>query len=98
MATTLRLVRLGRRHRPFYRLRAADSRFAPTGRFLEELGTVDPIEKSTDKQIVLKRDRIEYWLSVGATSSATVRTLLEKQGLSVPTRSSKKGNKKKSAS
>ncbi len=81
MATTLRLVRLGRRHRPFYRLRASDNRFAATGRFIEELGYVDPLEKNADKQTKLKRDRIEYWLSVGATTSPTVRRLLEKNDI-----------------
>ena len=96
MATTLRLVRLGRRHRPFYRLRAADSRFACTGRFLEELGTVDPIEKNPEKQVVLKRDRIEHWLRVGATTSDTVRTLFKKQGIEMPARSSKRNRKKES--
>ncbi len=67
MAVTLRLVRKGRRHRPFYRLRASDSRTAPTGRFLEELGTVDPLEKDNKKQVILKQERIEYWLGQGAT-------------------------------
>ena len=45
MAVKLRLVRLGRRHRAFFRLRAGDERYPPTGRFLEELGCVDPLEK-----------------------------------------------------
>ncbi|MCZ6815187.1 MAG: 30S ribosomal protein S16 [Planctomycetota bacterium] len=81
MALTLRLVRLGRRHRPFFRLRAADSRFATTGRFVEELGTIDPLEKNPDKQIVLNRERIEHWLSVGATTSESVRSILKKNGI-----------------
>ena len=81
MAVSLRLVRLGRRHRPFYRLRASDSRAAPTGRFLEELGTVDPIEKDPGKQVVLKKERIEYWLSQGAQVSPTVESLFKKHGV-----------------
>ena len=81
MALTLRLVRLGRRHRPFFRLRAADSRFATNGRFVEELGTIDPLEKNPDKQIVLNRERIEHWLSVGATTSESVRSILKKNGI-----------------
>ncbi len=81
MAVTLRLVRLGRRHRPFYRLRVSDSRFAPTGRFIEELGTLDPLQKDVAKQAVLKRDRIEHWLGVGATTSETVRSLLKKHDI-----------------
>ncbi len=81
MAVTLRLVRLGRRNRPFYRLRASDSRSATTGRFLEELGFVDPLEKDPSKQVVIKKERIEYWLGQGAKTSDTVRTLLRKQGV-----------------
>ncbi len=81
MAVTLRLVRLGRRNRPFYRLRASDSRSAATGRFIEELGFVDPLEKDPSKQVVLKRERVEYWLGQGAQTSDTVRTLLKKQGV-----------------
>ncbi len=81
MAVTLRLVRKGRRHRPFYRLRASDSRTAPTGRFLEELGIVDPLERDDKKQVVLKRERIEYYLGLGATVSPTVKSLLKKHGV-----------------
>ncbi len=81
MAVTLRLVRQGRRHRPFYRLRASDSRTAPTGRFLEELGTIDPLEKDNKKQVILKQERIAYWLGQGATVSPTVKSLLKKHGV-----------------
>lgn len=81
MALTLRLVRLGRRHRPFFRLRAADSRFATNGRFVEELGMIDPLEKDPGKQTVLNRERIEHWLSLGATTSESVRSLLKKNGI-----------------
>ncbi|MBN2559974.1 MAG: 30S ribosomal protein S16 [Phycisphaerae bacterium] len=88
MAVCLRLVRLGRRHRAFFRLRAADSRAAATGRFLEELGIVDPLEKDAKKQAVLKKDRIEYWLSQGATVSPTVRSLLKRHDIGQPTESS----------
>lgn len=81
MAVTLRLVRVGRRNRAFFRLRVSDSRSATTGRFIEELGFVDPIEPDASKQVVLKKDRIEYWLSMGATTSPTVRRLFEKNGV-----------------
>jgi small subunit ribosomal protein S16 len=75
---------LGRRHRPFYRLRASDTRAAATGRFLEELGTMDPIHKDPNKQVTLKKERIEYWLNHGAKVSATVRSLLNKNGIGRP--------------
>lgn len=81
---SIRMVRLGRRNRPFFRIRAADSRNAAGGRFIEELGTVDPIEKNPEKQVVLKRDRIEHWLRFGAQPSDTVRSLLEKHRIGAP--------------
>jgi small subunit ribosomal protein S16 len=75
---------VGRRHRPFFRLRAADTRATTTGRFLEELGTMDPIHKDPNKQVVLKKERIEFWLNHGAKVSATVRSLLKKNGIGQP--------------
>jgi small subunit ribosomal protein S16 len=85
MAVNLRLVRLGRRNRPFYRLRASDGRFAATGRFIEDLGFVDPVLKDQAKQVVLKKDRIEHWLRHGAKTSDTVRQLLKKHGIAIKT-------------
>jgi len=86
MAVTLRLVRMGRRNRSFFRLRVSDSRYAAGGRFLEEVGTVDPITKDTGKQVVLNNDRIKYWLDRGATTSDTVRSLLKKNGIATKTK------------
>ena len=84
MAVTLRLVRLGKSNRAFFRLRAADSRAATTGRFIEELGYLDPIEKDAAKQAVLKKERIEYWIGEGAKVSPTVASLLKKHGIVKP--------------
>lgn len=81
MAVSLRLVRMGRRNRAFFRLRAGDSRAAPSGRFLEELGSLDPLAKDPGKQVVLKKDRIEYWIRQGARVSPTVQSLLKKHGI-----------------
>ena len=81
MAVRIRLKRMGRRHRPSYRLAAVDSRRARDSRVIEELGLYDPINANEDRQVVLKRERIEYWLSVGAQPSDTVRRLLEKNGI-----------------
>ena len=86
MAVTIRLVRMGRRNRAFYRLRASDDKFAAGGRFLEELGYLDPIAKDAAKQVGLKRERIEYWISKGATTSATVKRLLKKHGVGAAAR------------
>ena len=83
MAVKLRLKRTGRRHLPCYRLNAVDSRAPRDGRVIEELGLYDPLQKEPDKQISIKRDRIEYWLSVGAQPSKTVANLLEKAGIAV---------------
>jgi small subunit ribosomal protein S16 len=81
MAVSLRLVRCGRRNRASFRLRASDSRFAPTGRFIEELGSLNPLEKDPGKQVQLKKERIEHWVKEGAKLTATVRALLQKNGI-----------------
>jgi len=72
---------MGRRHRPYYRINAMDIRSPRDGRVLEELGHYDPIEKDVEKQLVLKSDRIQYWLDKGAQPSDTVRDLLKKKGI-----------------
>ena len=79
----IRLKRIGRRHRSAYRLAALDGRTSRDGRVLEELGFYDPGNKNPDLQCNLKKDRIEYWLSVGAQPSDTVRNLLNKTGIAV---------------
>ena len=81
MAVTLRLKRLGRRNRSFFRLSAIDSRCPRDGRVVEQLGWYDPSAKQTEQQLSLNRERIEYWLSVGAQPSETVRRLLARQGI-----------------
>ena len=83
MAVKLRLKRLGRRHKSFFRLNAMDSRAPRDGRVIEELGWYDPNAKDHNKELTLKRERIEYWLSVGAQPSDTVRQLLKRQGILV---------------
>ncbi len=78
----LRLTRMGAKKRPFYRVVAADSRFPRDGRFLENLGTYDPlVEKDSVK---LKMDRVQYWLSQGAQPSDTVRSLIKKSKKETP--------------
>lgn len=81
MAVRIKLKRFGRRHQPHYRLTAVDRRRSGNSRVLEELGSYSPIKKLEEQQVVLKRERIEYWLSVGALPTDTVRRILEKQGL-----------------
>jgi small subunit ribosomal protein S16 len=69
---------LGRKHRPYYRIVAIDSRQPRDGRVLEELGSYDPMVKNTDDRVRLKPDRIKYWMSVGALPSEKVGVLLRK--------------------
>ena len=79
MAVRLRLKRFGRRHRPSYRVAAMDVRAQRDGRVIEELGFYDPIARDEAKQLVLKQERIDYWLSVGAQPTDTVRRLIERK-------------------
>lgn len=81
MAVKIRMTRMGRRHRPFFRINAIESRNPRDGRIIEKLGHYDPIEKEKDKQVVLNRERIEYWLSVGAVPSDTVSEMLLDHGI-----------------
>lgn len=77
----LRLTRMGRRHRPFYRLNAVEKRTQRDGRILENLGWYDPIARDEANQISLQVDRIKHWLSVGAQPSETVSDLLAKHSV-----------------
>jgi len=81
VAVKLRLQRLGRTHKSFFRLSAMDSRKPRDGRVIEELGWYDPHVKNEEEQTELNRERIEYWLSVGAQPSETVGNLLKKNGI-----------------
>jgi small subunit ribosomal protein S16 len=81
MSVKLRMTRIGRRHRPFFRINAVDGRTPRDGRILEKLGHYDPIEKDPAKQIILNKERAEYWLSKGAIPSDTVSQILLRQGI-----------------
>ena|SRR5579872_2706839 len=81
MSVKLRLKRMGRSNRSFFRLNAIDSRAPRDGRVIEELGYYDPRSKDTAKQFVAKLDRCKHWLDVGAVPSETVSSLLKKSGL-----------------
>ncbi len=81
MAVKLRFKRFGRTHHACYRLNAIESRNQRDGRVLEELGTYDPTNRDESRQVRFNEERIKHWLSVGAKPSATVRSLLKKQGI-----------------
>lgn len=80
MAVVIRMKRMGRTHRPFYRICATDRRTPRDGRVIEELGSYDPSVPDTNARCTLKAERIDYWLSVGAQPSDKVRVLIKKFG------------------
>ena len=80
MAVRIRLKKMGRKHRPFFRVCAMDARSPRDGRVIEELGTYDPMVPDTDARAILKGERIDYWLSVGAKPTPKVDVLIRKYG------------------
>ena len=81
MAVKIRLKRLGRTHRPFYRVNAIVDRNSRDGRVLEELGYFDPMTDNEEKKFVVNLDRVKHWLDTGAIPSETVSSHLKKAGL-----------------
>jgi small subunit ribosomal protein S16 len=79
MAVKIRLARHGAKKRPFYRIVAADSDSPRDGRFLEKLGTYNPLQDPA--QVILDMDRVKYWIGQGATPSDTVKTILKREGV-----------------
>jgi len=84
MAVRIRMMRIGRRHRPFFRINAVDSRNPRNGSVLERLGHYDPLEKDQSKQIVMNVDKARSWLEKGAIPSEAVIPILQGLGLSCP--------------
>jgi len=83
MAVKIRLARHGAKKKPFYRIVVADSESPRDGKFLENVGTYDPLYDPA--KITLKPERIQYWMAQGAKPTDTVRTLLKKEGFFAPT-------------
>ena len=82
MAIALRLSRGGAKKRPYYRIVAADSRSARDGKYLEQIGTYNPLlAKDDEKRVVLNEDRARYWLGVGAQPSDRVLRFLDAAGI-----------------
>ena len=80
MAVAIRMKRMGRKNRAFYRICATDRRSPRDGRVIEVLGTYDPSVPDTDARCLLDNERVAYWLSVGAQPSDAVRVLVKKYG------------------
>jgi len=78
MSVKIRLARYGTKKRPYYRIVAASTDAPRDGRFLELLGTYDPLNDPATA--TLKQDRIKAWMDKGATPSATVKSILKKEG------------------
>ncbi|MCH5167141.1 MAG: 30S ribosomal protein S16 [Erysipelotrichales bacterium] len=79
MAVKLRLKRMGSKQRPFYRIVAADSRSPRDGRFIETVGTYDPIKKSNN--ITVDEEKTLKWLNTGAQPTDTVKSILTQTGV-----------------
>lgn len=79
MAVKIRLTRIGRHKRPFYRIVVADSQSPRDGKFIEILGTYDPLGKTALMQV--KEEKAIYWLRKGAQVSETVKTIFNKSQL-----------------
>ena len=81
MAMKIRLARGGSKKRPYYSIVAADSRMARDGRFIEKLGTYDPLlPKDDERRVTMRMERVEHWLSVGAQPTDRVARFLEAAG------------------
>ena len=76
MAVKVRLARLGRKKKPFYRIVVANSEAPRDGKFLEIVGTYDPLKDPVE--VVIKHDKLQHWLDKGAKPTETVKTLMAK--------------------
>jgi small subunit ribosomal protein S16 len=82
MALKLRLARAGTKKRPFYHVVVADARSPRDGRFIEKLGTYDPLQaRDSDKRVIFNTERAQHWLSVGAQPTDRVLRFLDAAGL-----------------
>ncbi|MBO4341836.1 MAG: 30S ribosomal protein S16 [Clostridia bacterium] len=79
MAVKIRLRRMGAKKSPFYRIVVADSRYPRDGRFIEEIGTYNPLKSPSE--IKVDADKAKQWLSNGAQPTDTVKALLKKEGI-----------------
>ncbi len=79
MAVKIRLKRMGAKKTPFYRVVVADSRFPRDGRFIEEIGTYNPLTK--EKEFKVDAEKAKKWIANGAQPTDTVRDLLKKNNI-----------------
>ena len=82
MAMKIRLARGGSKKRPFYRIVAADSRMPRDGRYIEKLGTYNPLlPKDSEERVKMNMERVQHWLSEGAKPTDRVSRMLEAAGV-----------------
>ena len=82
MAMKIRLARGGSKKRPFYRIVAADSRMPRDGRFIEKLGTYNPLlPKDSEDRVKMNMERVQYWLGQGAQPTDRIARMLEAAGV-----------------
>ena len=82
MAIKIRLARGGSKKRPFYRIVAADSRMPRDGRYVEKLGTYNPLlPKDSEERVKMNVERVQYWLGQGAQVTDRVSRMLEAAGV-----------------
>ena len=79
MAVKIRLRRMGAKKSPFYRIVVADSRFPRDGRFIEEIGTYNPLTEPSE--IKINAEKAQQWIKNGAQPTDTVRVILKKNGI-----------------
>ena len=79
MVVKIRLRRMGAKKNPFYRIVVADSRYPRDGRFIEEIGTYDPLKTPADVKI--DADKAKQWIANGAQPTDTVKDILKKSGV-----------------
>ncbi len=77
----IRMSRLGRKHRPFFRINAVEKRTPRDGKILEALGWYDPMATEEGKSLKLDLDRVKHWLALGAQPSDTVNDMLARLGV-----------------
>lgn len=77
MAVVIRLQRIGKPHQPYYRIVTIEKTRGATGKPIEIVGSYNPREESAAKKVVLKADRYEHWIKVGALPSDTVASLVK---------------------
>ena len=82
MAMKIRLARGGSKKRPFYRIVAADSRMPRDGRYIEKLGTYNPLlPKDSEERVKMNMERVQYWLGEGAQPTDRISRMLEAAGV-----------------